>query len=397
MTLIHNPTPPLFIPNYPHFQPGKTTLLSTPERLGASDAYTGRGVVIAFIDSGFYMHPDLGDRVLVHADATTNHIIEEPVVSETSDLSWHGQMTSVIACGDGRTSRGRFRGIASDAHVVLVKVSNPRGGVKEADILRGLNWVYDTHKRFNVRIVNLSVGGDEFSDDPDHPLHRVVRKLHDAGVIVVAASGNRHSETLLPPASAPEAITVGGYSDHNTLDRGQWTLYHHDCGIDYTGARKPEIVAPAEWIPSPILPGSLVDREARWLAPLLDNGFEKALKRLLQKGYSDLGIDPQTAKHPDEHLFRMLQARINGYKLIDRAHQHVDGTSVSAAIVSSVVAQLLEAEPSLTPDEVKAILTTTARPLPNVSGHRQGAGAISPDRAIKIAVQMRSRGDSHHA
>lgn len=397
MTLMPNTMPPLFTPNYPYFQPGKITLLSTPERLGASDVYTGRGVVIAFIDSGFYMHPDLADRVLVHADATTNHVVEEPTVSETSDLSWHGQMTSVIACGDGRTSQGRYRGIANGAEVVLVKVSNPRGGVKEADILRGLNWVYDTHKRYNVRVVNLSVGGDEFSDDPDHPLHRVVRKLHEAGVVVVAASGNRRSETLVPPASAPEAITVGGYSDQNTLDRAQWTLYHHDCGIDYTGNRKPEIVAPAEWIPSPILPGSLVDREARWLAPLLDNGVEQALKRLLQKGYNDLGIDPKIAKQPDEHLFHMLQARINGYKLIDRSHQHVDGTSVSAAIVSSVVAQLLEAEPNLTPDEVKAILITTARPLPNVSGHRQGAGAINPARAIQIATQMRSHKDNNHA
>jgi serine protease AprX len=378
-----------FVPNYPHYKPGKVSLLSTPERMGALPDVTGRGVVIAFIDAGFYMHPDIADRVLVHADATTNHVIEQPQVEETSDLSWHGQMTSVIACGDGRTSGGRYRGIASGAPLVLVKVSNLRGGVKEPDILRGLSWVYDTHKRYHIRVVNISVGGDEVSSDPDHPLHRIVRKLTEAGVVVVAASGNRSSSHLLPPASASQAITVGGYSDHNTLDRAEWTLYHHDYGIDYTGGRKPEVIAPAEWIPSPILPGSLVDREARWLAPLLNGNSNRALKRLLDKGYSELGIMPELVHQPNEHLYAMLQARINGYKLIDKAHQHVDGTSVSAAIASSVVAQMLEVQPSLTPDEVRAILTTTSKPLPNTAGERQGAGVLNPARAVEVAAHMR--------
>ncbi|MDZ4766477.1 MAG: S8 family serine peptidase [Chloroflexota bacterium] len=382
---------PTFNPNYPYAKPGKTALLSTPERVSAPIEYAGRGVVIAFVDAGFYMHPDLGARVLVHADATTKHVIEQPRVMESSDLSWHGQMTSVIACGDGRTSNGRYRGIASEAQIVLVKVSNPRGGVKEADILRGLSWVYDTRHHYNVRIVNLSVGGDEFSADPDHPIHRMVRKLANVGVVVIAAAGNSNRDSLVPPASATGAITVGGYSDNNTLDRAQWTIYHHDYGVDTDGTHKPEILAPAEWIPSPILPGSLVDREARWLAPLLTREPDKALKRLLQKGYNDLGIDATMARQPDDRLYHMLQARINGYKLIDKAHQHVDGTSVSAAIVSSVVAQMLEAEPRLTPEEVRAILTTTAKPLPTVPGYRQGAGVIQPARAVQIAAHMHAR------
>lgn len=382
---------PTFNPNYPPFKRGKTTMLPTPTRVGAPQDYTGRGVTIAFVDAGFYMHPDLGDRVLVHADATTNHIIEQPQVMESSDLSWHGQMTSVIACGDGSTSNGRYRGIASGANMVLVKVSNPRGGVKEADILRGLSWVYDTRQRYNIRVVNLSVGGDFHSNDPNHPLHRIVRQLTDEGIIVIAAAGNANRDYLVPPASAPTAITVGGYSDNNTLEREQWTVYHHDHGSDLNGGIKPEILAPAEWIPSPILPGSLVDREARWLAPLINGSADKALQRLLKKGYSELGIDAAMADQPDEQLYHMLQARINGYKLIDHAHQHVDGTSVSAAIASSVVAQLLEIEPSLTPDEIRAILTTTAKPLPNVPGWLQGAGAINPARAAQIAARMRTR------
>jgi len=90
-------------------------------------------------------------------------------------------MTSVIACGDGTMSNGKYRGIASGAKLVLVKVSTPIGHIKEADILRGLRWVIDTYQRFNVRVVNISVGGDYVYNKADHLLHKAIRKLTKAG------------------------------------------------------------------------------------------------------------------------------------------------------------------------------------------------------------------------
>ncbi len=378
---------PLFTSNIPQHDLYHRAVLPTPERLGASPRFTGRGVTIAVVDSGFYMHPDLGERVLVHADATTNHVLEHPRVVENSDLSWHGQMTSVIAAGDGAVSGGRYRGIASDSQLVLVKISSPRGLVKERDILRGLRWLIDTYRRFNVRVVNLSVGGDDYSADPDHPLHQTVRRLTEAGIVVVAAAGNNGRDWLVPPASAPEAIVVGGYDDHNTMDRSQWSGYHSNWGSAHDGSRKPDIVAPAAWIASPILPGSLVDREAYWLGPLLESESERALKRLLTRGYSDLGLASEQAQHPDQALYDMLQQRINSHKLIDAKHQHVDGTSVSAAIVSGVAAQMLEANPGLTPERIRAIFVETAHPLAGVPQAQQGAGAIDPARAIQAALE----------
>ncbi len=377
---------PLFTCNVPRTDPYQRAVLPTPERLGALSSYSGRGVVIAVVDSGFYMHPDLGERVLVHADATTDDIVEYPRVMQTDDLSWHGQMTSVIAAGDGSLSGGRYRGIASNSQVVLVKVSSPRGQVKERDILRGLRWVLDAQRRFNIRIVNLSVGGDDYSADPNHPLHEVVRRLTEEGITVVAASGNHGHDGLVPPASAVDAITVGGYDDHNTTDRSQWTRYQSDWGRAYDGSCKPNIVAPAAWIASPILPGSLVDREAYWLGPLLESESERALKRLLRHGYGDLGIAREQVLKPDARLYEMLQARINSHKLIDAKHQHVDGTSVSAAIVSGVVAQMLEANPHLTPAQIRQILAATAHPIEGISSVQQGAGALDPAKAVRVAL-----------
>ncbi len=378
---------PLFTCNVPRTDPYLRAVLPTPERLGALSDYSGRGVVIAVVDSGFYMHPDLGERVLVHADATTDQIVEYPRVMQTDDLSWHGQMTSVIAAGDGALSGGRYRGVASNSQLVLVKVSSPRGQVKERDILRGLNWVLEARRRFHIRVVNLSVGGDDASFDPNHPLHEAVRRLTEEGVVVVAASGNHGRDGLVPPASAVDAITVGGYDDHNTTDRSQWTRYQSDWGIAYDGSCKPDIVAPAAWIASPILPGSLVDREAYWLGPLLESESERALKRLLTHGYGDLGIAREQALKPDARLYEMLQARINSHKLIDAKHQHVDGTSVSAAIVSGVVAQMIEANPHLTPAQIRQLLASTAHPIDGISSAQQGAGALDPARAVRAALE----------
>ncbi|MBK8026190.1 MAG: S8 family serine peptidase [Chloroflexi bacterium] len=379
----------LFKPPYPHDDPVTPQILPTPDRLSAPNGFSGRGIVVAFVDSGFYMHPDLAGRILVHVDASTVHVVEEPAVAQADDLSWHGQMTSVIACGDGTLSGGRYRGLASHASVVLIKVSSPRGQVKERDILRGLRWLIDAGRRFNVRVVNLSVGGDFVSADPDHPLHWAVARLTEMGVTVVAASGNRGAGEVVPPASAPEALVVGGYDDDNSLDRSRWAMFHSNFGTAHDGTTKPDVVAPARWIASPILPGSLVDREAYWLGPLLATESERALKRLLMSGYGDLSISRDQAQRPDASLYSLLQARINGHKLIDARHQHVDGTSVAAAITTSVVAQMIEANPRLTPREIQSILKQTAIPLPNIPNHQQGAGAINPARALEFAVQYR--------
>lgn len=379
---------PLFTANVPHSELYPRAVLPTPERLGALPEYRGRGVVIAVVDSGFYMHPDLNGRILVHADATTSHIVETPGVVDVDDLSWHGQMTSVVAAGDGAVSGGRFGSVAPECRLVLIKVSSPRGQVKERDILRGLRWLIDTHRRFNVRVVNLSVGGDDVSSDPDHPLHWAVRRLTEEGVTVVAASGNHGTNRLVPPASAADAITVGGYDDHNVRDRAAWTGYHSDYGSADDGSTKPDVLAPAAWIASPILPGSGVEREAYWLGPLLESEGERALKRLLVGGWGDLGLPRDAAQKPDEHLYAMLQARINSHKLIDARHQHVDGTSVSAAIVSSVVAQMIEANPALTPGQIRVLLRATASRLNDVPLAQQGAGAIDAARAVRAAREL---------
>lgn len=362
-------------------------MLSVPERTGALPDYTGRGVVMAFIDSGFYPHPDLQGRVIRHVNASTEAITESEKLPPASNFSWHGQMTSVIAAGDGRTSGGRYRGIASDARLVLISVTNPRGQIKEPDILRGMRWLLANHARFGVRILNVSVGGDAPSDDQDHELHRAVRELSEAGITVLVAAGNSGSGHLLPPASAPEAITVGAYDDQNVLDVTRWRIYPNSYGLAHDGSLKPDIVAPGRWIASPILPGSDMALQATTLAALFDlaPNDRRALRRNLARGIFKLRLAPLAALRAHEPVRALLQSRLDSYKLIDSHHQHVDGTSVSVAIASSVVAQMLEANRGLTPARIKAILTTTAKRLPEVPVECQGAGVLDAAEAVRMA------------
>jgi serine protease AprX len=378
----------LFKRNYPTYD-ADFSLLPVPARMGANPAYSGRGVTMAFIDSGFFPHPDLGERVICHADATSNRIIEGRRFYEAADYAWHGQMTSVIAAGDGRTSNGRYRGIASGANLVLVKVSSRKRRIKEPDILRGIEWLVANHRRFNVRILNISVGGDYENHDPYYALYRAVQRLTEEGVVVLVAAGNSGEPILVPPASAPHAITIGGYNDQNATDPALWLPYANNYGHAYDGSHKPDVIAPAAWVPSPIMPNTPEAREAHWLAQLVDASDEAEIKRLIWAAHQDLGLLPASAKQPDAGVYQTVQERINKHKIIDAHHQHVDGTSVSTPIVASVVAQLLEIEPRLTPTQIRAMLVATAQPIPNRPAVTQGAGRVDAAKAVATLLQAK--------
>jgi serine protease AprX len=339
---------------------------------------------MAFVDSGFYPHPDIVGRIACFVDATTARVREGRLRPSTHPLNWHGQMTSVIAAGDGRSSGGRFRGIASAARLVLIKVSNRKGQIKEADILRGLEWLVRNARRHHIRVVNVSVGGDFPNSDPAHPLHVAVRRLTDDGVVVLCASGNYAGNPVLPPASADSAITVGGYDDRNSTDPSEWRIFGNSYGMSDADQQKPDVLAPAAWIASPIMPGSDMAREARWLDKMmaLSADDRAGFQRLARSANADLKLMKRLKAEGSKTLVEIAQAMIHAHKLIDARHQHVDGTSVAVAVASSMVAALLEAQPDLTPAQVKSRLMATAMLLPEVAPECQGAGVINVMRAI---------------
>jgi serine protease AprX len=371
------------------FRDGEYRILPTPLRVSADERFAGRGVTIAFLDSGFYPHPDLAEprnRILRYINIA-NPDYDEDEYRAPNDSSWHGMMTSVVAAGNGFLSNGIYRGLASEARVVLVKAGSAHR-IVHADIEHGLEWVVENRERYDIRVVNVSCGGDYEESYLTDGLSQAVERAVRAGIVVVCAAGNAGStenHAVLPPASAPSAITVGGFNDKNTLELGDNDAYHSSYGPTIDGLQKPEIIAPSIWIAAPILPNTPTASEAR-LYDQLQDAPDDHLREILK---SNAGIDAQLdeARGLPIYLIRHLVAiKMHDANVISGHYKHVDGTSFAAPIVSSVVAQMLEANPKLTPQQIKRILIDTAIRIGSVPIDRQGWGTIIPSRAVQKAL-----------
>lgn len=371
---------------HPH-NPNRFAVIPTPERLNAVSSYTGRGVTIAFLDSGFYPHPDLvspTNRVAAYEDISGEYpSLESESASES--WQWHGTQTTVAAAGNGSLSSGTYRGLASEARLVLVKVSQS-GRITEDNIAKGIRWIIENRQRYNIRVLNISLGGDEDIPCSKSEIDQAAEQAIREGIVVIVAAGNSGQEGKhsLPPANSPSVITVGGYTDDNRLD-ARLDLYQSNFGFTADGTLKPEVVAPAMWVAAPILPGTINYRRAEALSQLA-GCFDYELVALARKLAAPAEL-PKSVLSADAATIRtFVETVLREQKIVAAHYQHVDGTSFAAPIVSSIAAQMLEANPQLTPAAVKNILITTAERINGLSLIRQGYGVVNARRAIEAAL-----------
>lgn len=376
---------------WPQGEPHADAIRPIAERLAADNRYLGRGITAAFLDSGFFAHPDLTQpRMRIREfhdlvnDRTGVDLIREPDGS-----MWHGMMTSTVAAGNGFLSEGKFRSLAPELDLVLVKVGH-LARVKHDDIARGIRWVIAHKERFNIRIINISAGGDYEAPYLVDPICQAAEDAVRAGIVVVCAVGNAaHGQNrIIAPGSTPAVITVGGIDDRGDPRNGKMGTYWSCYGPTIDGLQKPEVMAPAIWVVAPLLPGSSTAQEAELLA-LLNTTADGELPRVLRERP---GIVPQLDAVRDEPAYLLRQfisSRFRDQKVISGEYKHVDGTSFAAPIVTSIVAQMLEANPKLSPQEVKRIIIDTARRLPGVAVERQGWGVVNPAQALGEAERRR--------
>jgi len=381
---------------FPEFAEQELKVLPTPMRLDAPDEFRGRGATIAFLDSGFYAHPDLTqprNRILKYVNLVERAKPADLTTPQVS--SWHGMMTSVVAAGNGFLSGGLYRGIASAANVVLVKVGMS-ARVRHQDIARGIRWVILHQEEFKIRIINISAGGDYEASYLTDELSQAAEDATRAGLLVVAAAGNSGhlpDHPVLPPASAPSVVAVGGLDDKNNLDFADNEMYRSSYGPTIDGLQKPEIIAPGIWIAAPILPGTPTAEQAKLLSEL-EHASDSELRDIIKQ---NAGVD-EDLDHAIElapYLLRQVTwLKIRDNNVISGHYKHVDGTSFAAPIVSSIAAQILEAAPELKPQQIKLALIKTAVRLARVQVDRQGWGMVNPRAAIAEAMAMRDKGPS---
>ncbi len=368
-------------------------ILPTSLRLNAEPHFTGKGITICLIDSGFYLHNDLTktkNRVKVVIDITEPSRETEYFLAPHSE-SWHGTMTSVVCAGDGFASDGLYRSIASEAELVLIKAqttnaNDPANGkITNQSIADAMRWVLAHHQKYSIRIVSISVGADLTESHDENEINELAEELIKNGIVVVAAVGNDVNGQLKPPASAPNVIAIGGLDDGNQLHTSGLGLYHSAFGSTSEGYVKPELIANAIWIAAPILPNTPEKKEAEQLHALLqlsDYDLAKYVNQSAKKIGQETGLSINS-KIVDANSFRQqIVNRIQQTKFFSADYMHVDGTSFAAPIVSSIVAQLLQCNPLLTPSEIRSILFQTATRLPNFEAARQGFGLVQPRKAV---------------
>jgi serine protease AprX len=302
--------------------------------------FTGSGVGVAVIDSGVagdmvdFKGSDGGSRVVAN-------VVTSAGATKAGDGLGHGTHVAGIIAGNSFNRSpsdplyGDYVGVAPDANLVVVKASDEVGNSTVLDVINGIQFVVDHKDEFNIRVLNLSLSSDTPQSYKTDPLDAAVEYAWQRGIVVIAASGNRGSAAdavHYAPANDPFVISVGGSDEKGDSGRA-WRAYWSSAGRTQDGFAKPELMAPGAHIVSTLAPSSAF----QFLCPTC---------------------------------------------IVAGAYFKAGGTSMAAPVVAGAAALLLQARPSLTPDQVKAILTATDRPVRGSFG----AGNIDVEAAADYTL-----------
>jgi serine protease AprX len=311
----------------------------------------GTSVTVAVLDSGTWnsialvKNPAGTSRLLAEWDAITSSSISIPT-SEYLPLDpvGHGTHVASIIASSDLSDSGKVDGIAPYAKLVSVRAFNGAGQGTYTSVINGLNWILNNRSTYNIRVLNLSFGATAQSSYWNDPLNKAVMKLWQAGVVVVASAGNwgPYAQSITVPGNVPYVITVGAMTDNYTPTNpaDDRLASFSSTGPTYEGFVKPDVVAPG---------GHVVGVMEE------DMVIPKAHPNFMTSGH-------------DEYI--------------------MSGTSQAAAVVSGVVALMLQAQPSLTPNQVKCKLMSSALAAVDSSGKlaysvfQQGAGMINAYAAV---------------
>lgn len=205
-----------------------------------TESYTGKGVVAAILDTGISIHPDLQGRIIGFRDFTSNR-------TGVYDDCGHGTHVAGILAGNGKASGGKYSGVAPECRLVVGKVLNFNGDGKLMDMLAGMDWIYEVHRKYGIRILNISIGLNDFGDEASgRLLIQSVEKLWNAGVVVVVAAGNKGPGpmSISPVGRSAKVITVGCHDGGYFGDREDICENYSGRGPTEYAIKKPDIVAP---------------------------------------------------------------------------------------------------------------------------------------------------------
>ena len=206
---------------------------------------TGKNITVAILDTGAYPHKDFDNHIICFNDYISSK-------SNPYDDNSHGTHICGIIGGSGRMSNGLYKGMAPKCMLIPIKVLNSKGIGDSQIIISGIKWIEENHSKYNIRIVNISIGTEAFScEDEQSDLVKAVDSLWDIGITVIASAGNNGPEyhTITTPGISRKIITVGASSAMRNVDsNGKKTTTYSGKGPTFCDVPKPDITAPGSHI-----------------------------------------------------------------------------------------------------------------------------------------------------
>jgi len=303
-------------------------------------ALDGTGVGIAVIDSGVYNHDDLqtADRSASRIVYSESFVTGDP---STNDTYGHGTHVAGIIAGNGYDSQSgywrTYTGLAPNANIINLRVLDGTGAGTDSQVIAAIQRAIQLKNTYNIRVINLSLGRKIFESYTVDPLCQAVEAAWQAGIVVVVAAGNRgrdngmgtHGyETIGAPGNDPNVITVGATKTNGTATRADDTIASYSSRgptlLDHVV--KPDLVAPGNRITSLESPGSY-----------------------LATTYSTLNVESLSVCSAG-----VCTSGPTGQYL------RLSGTSMATPVVAGAAALMIQKDPTLTPDTIKARMMKTA-------------------------------------
>ena len=300
--------------------------------------YTGAGIGVAVIDSGVNNHPDLNTTGILPFSRVVYSQNFVPGTSSTADQYGHGTHIAGLIASNGISSTGpiyskTFTGIAPNANIINLRVLDGNGASTDSTVIGAINRAISLKSTYNIRVINLSLGRGVFESYRLDPLCQAVEKAWKNGIVVVVAAGNYGRylptsgyATVSSPGNDPYVLTVGAMKPMGTPDRTDDLIASYSSKgptlVDHIV--KPDIVAPGNLLVS----------------------TETTTTKL---------YNTETSNQVPYSYYM-----VGGSSSPSKLYFSLSGTSMATGVVSGVVADLLQAHPQLTPDQVKARLMKTA-------------------------------------
>ncbi|NIM64062.1 MAG: S8 family serine peptidase, partial [Acidobacteria bacterium] len=344
------------------------------------DGLTGAGVTIALLDSGIASHSDLVNKVIARVDVIdqltrardSNEVLdtgseqffesgaipdsplrqfEGESVPMMTDPFGHGTHIAGILASSGQDSRGVYKGVAPGARLVDVRVLDENGGGSVSGVVAGIDWVIQNKDVYGIRVLSMSLGHAPLEPTDMDPLVLAVERAWRAGIVVFVSAGNFGAYgnwTITSPGNSQQVVTVGSLTDWNTFKTTDDMVSSYSSrGPALSGTLKPDFVAPGNRIVSTRAAGSYLD-----------------------------------TTYPEWRVTHGPADQAQYFEL--------SGTSMATPVAAASAALMLEADPALTPDNIKARMMLSADA--SLAGHPldHGAGSFDLEAALKHTSRVAS-------